>query len=425
MTEYLNETVFTWGATPLKFGPGAVDEIGWDLAQMGAQRVLIVTDPGIASTGVPQRVADAAKAGGLTVEVYDQVHVEPTDVSIQAAVDFAKESEWDGFIAVGGGSSIDTAKAINLMTTYPADLYDYVNKPIGQGKAPDGPLKPLVAVPTTAGTGSETTPVCIMDFLDLKVKAGISHPRLRPSMAVVDPLLTLSMPPEVTAASGMDVLCHALESYTAKPFDSFARHRPETRVAYCGSNPISDAWTEQALTLLARSFRKAVLNGGDLAARSDMMLAATFAGMGFGNAGVHIPHACAYPIAGRVKDYRPKNYPQDEALVPHGESVSLTAPAAFRFTFPTNPDKHLRAARILDPHAPEQHDPVDQLPFVLSSLMRDIGTPNGIGGVGYDESDISGLVDGTLKQERLLATAPRPVRGEDLSAIFAESIENW
>ncbi|OXM73044.1 iron-containing alcohol dehydrogenase [Amycolatopsis thermalba] len=425
MTEYLNETVFTWGATPLKFGAGAVDEIGWDLAQMGAERVLIVTDPGVAATGVPQRVADAAKAGGLTVEVYDQVHVEPTDASIQAAVDFAKQSEWDGFIAVGGGSSIDTAKAINLMTTYPADLYDYVNKPIGQGKAPAGPLKPLVAVPTTAGTGSETTPVCIMDFLDLKVKSGISHPRLRPSMAVVDPLLTLSMPPEVTAASGMDVLCHALESYTAKPFDSFARHRPETRVAYCGSNPISDAWTEQALTLLARSFRKAVLNGGDLAARTDMMLAATFAGMGFGNAGVHIPHACAYPIAGRVKEYRPKNYPQDEAMVPHGESVSLTAPAAFRFTFPTSPDKHLRAARILDPHAPQQRDPVDQLPFVLSSLMRDIGTPNGIGGVGYDESDIPDLVDGTLKQERLLATAPRPVRGEDLEAIFAQSIENW
>jgi len=425
MTEYLNETVFTWGATPLKFGAGAVDEIGWDLAQLGAQRVLIVTDPGVAATGVPQRVADAAKAGGLTVEVYDQVHVEPTDASIQAAVDFAAQSTWDGFIAVGGGSSIDTAKAVNLMTTYPADLYDYVNKPIGLGKAPDGPLKPLVAVPTTAGTGSETTPVCIMDFLGLKVKSGISHPRLRPSMAVVDPLLTLSMPPEVTAASGMDVLCHALESYTAKPYDSFARHRPETRVAYCGSNPISDAWTEQALTLLARSFRKAVLNGGDLAARTDMMLAATFAGMGFGNAGVHIPHACAYPIAGRVTEYRPANYPQHEAMVPHGESVSLTAPAAFRFTFPTNPDKHLRAARMLDPHAPEQRDAVDQLPSVLSALMRDIGTPNGIGAVGYAESDIGDLVDGALKQERLLAIAPRPVRGEDLESIFMRSIQNW
>ncbi|MFF5986816.1 hydroxyacid-oxoacid transhydrogenase [Prauserella flavalba] len=425
MTEYLNETVFTWGATPLKFGAGAVDEIGWDLAQLGAERVLIVTDPGVAATGVPQRVADAAKAGGLTVEVYDQVHVEPTDVSITEAVEFARQSSWDGFIGVGGGSSIDTAKAINLMTTYPADLFDYVNKPIGQGKAPAGPLKPLVAVPTTAGTGSETTPVCIMDFLGLKVKSGISHPRLRPSMAVVDPLLTLSMPPEVTAASGMDVLCHALESYTAKPYTSFARHKPENRVAYNGSNPISDAWTEQALHLLARSFRKAVLNGGDLEARTDMMLAATFAGMGFGNAGVHIPHACAYPIAGRVREYRPNNYPQEEALVPHGESVSLTAPAAFRFTYPTDPAKHVHAARILDPHAPRQSSEREQLPYVLSSLMRDIGIPNGIGGVGYGEGDIDALVEGTMQQQRLLAVAPRAVREEEIAAIFADSIENW
>ncbi|MBS1696532.1 MAG: iron-containing alcohol dehydrogenase [Actinobacteria bacterium] len=425
MTEYLNETVFTWGATPIKFGAGAVDEIGWDLSQLGAERVLIVTDPGIAATGLPQRVADAAKAGGLIVEIYDQVHVEPTDAGILAAVEFARQSQWDGFVGVGGGSSIDTAKAVNLLTTYPGDLYDYVNKPIGAGKAPPGPLKPLVAVPTTAGTGSETTPVCIMDFLELKVKSGISHPLLRPSMAVIDPLLTLSMPPEVTAASGMDVLCHALESFTAKPFESFARHRADTRVAYCGANPISDAWSLQALGLLARSFRKAVLNGGDLAARSDMMLAATFAGMGFGNAGVHIPHACAYPIAGRVREYRPKNYPQDEAMVPHGESVALTAPAAFRFTFATNPDKHVHAARLLDPRAADEADPVDALPAALASLMRDIGTPNGIGAVGYTERDIADLVDGTLKQQRLLAISPRPVRDEDLAAIFASSIQNW
>lgn len=425
MTEYVNETVFTWGATPLKFGAGAVDEIGHDLAQQGARRVLIVTDPAIAESGVPQRVADAARAGGLDVEIYDQVHVEPTDESVAAAVEFAQQSTWDGFIGVGGGSSIDTAKAINLMTTYPAELYEYVNAPIGDGKAPDGPLKPLVAVPTTAGTGSETTPVCIMDLLAHKVKSGISHPRLRPTMAVIDPLLTLPMPPEVTAASGMDVLCHALESYTAKPYHSFARHKPENRVAYCGSNPISDAWAEHSFTLISRSFRKAVLNGGDLEARTDMMLAATFAGMGFGNAGVHIPHACAYPIAGQVREYRPNNYPQDEALVPHGESVALTAPAAFEHTFAVNPERHLRAAELLDPSAPKTDEPAQQLPSLLSRLMRDIGTPNGISGVGFSESDIPTLVDGTLKQERLLAIAPRPVDGELLESVFSASLRNW
>ena len=425
MTEYQNETVFTWGATPLKFGAGAVDEIGHDLVQQGAQRVLILTDPGIVASGVPERVAEAARSSGLDVEVYDQVKVEPTDESVGAAVEFAQQSTWDGFVAVGGGSSIDTAKAVNLMTTWPADLYDYVNPPIGGGKAPDGPLKPLVAVPTTAGTGAETTPVCIMDLKRHKVKSGISHARLRPTMAVIDPLLTLPMPPEVTAACGMDVLCHALESYTAKPFHSFARHRPETRVAYCGANPISDAWAEQALGLLARSFRKAVLNGGDLQARTDMMLAATFAGMGFGNAGVHIPHACAYPLAGQVRSYRPGSYPQDEALLPHGESVSLTAPATFAYTFPTDPDRHLRAARMLDPVTPEPEEPAELLPSVLARLMRDIGIPNGIGGVGFEESDLSMLVEGTLKQERLLAIAPRQVDGEQLESIFRASLQNW
>lgn len=426
MTRYLNETVFTWGATPLKFGAGAVDEIGWDVAQLGARRVLIITDPGVAATSIPQRVADAAEAGGLTVGIYDGVHVEPTDRSIRDAAAFAAESTWDAFVGVGGGSAIDTAKAVNLLTTYPADLYDYVNEPIGLGKAPGGPLKPLVAVPTTAGTGSETTPVCVMDLLDLQVKSGISHARLRPNLAVIDPLLTLAMPPEVTAASGMDVLCHALESYTARPFHSFPRHTPDTRVAYNGSNPISDAWTEQALQLLARSLRKAVLNGGDLDARTDMMLAATFAGMGFGNAGVHVPHACAYPIAGRVREYRPTNYPQELALVPHGESVSLTAPAALRFTFPTDPAKHRRAADLLDPSAgAATDDDRERLPRALTSLMRDIGIPNGLRGVGYGEGDVGALVEGTLQQQRLLAVAPRTVHGEDVEAILAESLENW
>jgi hydroxyacid-oxoacid transhydrogenase len=425
MAELTTETVFTWGAPPLKFGVGATDELGYDLAQLGVERVLVVTDAGVAATGIPGRIADALNGAGLNAEVYDGVHVEPTDQSFREAVAFASEGDWDGFVAVGGGSSIDTAKAINLMTTHPGDVMEYVNKPVGEGKAPPGPLKPLVAVPTTAGTGSESTPVCVLDILGLRVKTGISHPRLRPTLAVVDPVVTLSLPPEVTAATGMDVLCHALESYTAKPYDTYPRKRPEERVAYCGSNPVSDAWSEHSLSLLSRSFRRAVLNSTDPHARHDMMLAATFAGMGFGNAGVHIPHACGYPIAGMVRDYRPAGYPPHEAMVPHGQSVSLTAPAAFRFTFTTDPDRHVFAARLLDPDVASRAEPREQLAAALISLMRDIGIPNGIGGVGYAEGDIPDLVEGTLKQQRLLSVAPRPVTGEDLADIFRQSILNW
>jgi alcohol dehydrogenase class IV len=420
------ETIFTWGAPPLKFGAGALDEIGFELSQYGVKRVLIITDSTISAAGVPQRISDLLRERGIDSEIYDGVHVEPTDDSMDKAAGYARgQGPWDGFVAVGGGSSIDTAKAVNLLTTDGGELMDYLNKPIGRAVAPKGQLKPLIAVPTTAGTGSESTAMCVLDVLSMRVKTGISHWRLRPTLAIVDPLLTLTLPPEVTASAGMDIVCHAVESYTARWYSSFDRKKPEERVTYCGANPVSDLWSERAMQLISGSFRTAVHEGSDLAARSNMMMAATFAGMGFGNAGVHIPHANAYPIAGMVKDFRPLGYPQDEPMVPHGMSVSLTAPEAFRFSFSSAPDRHLRAAEMLDPRADKLNDASEQLPAVLVSLMRDIGIPNGIGAVGFTESDIPDLVPGTMKQQRLLATAPRTPTEDDIADIFAKSIENW
>jgi alcohol dehydrogenase class IV len=420
------ESVFTYGAPQLKFGTGAADEIGSDLSRTGARRVLVVTDPGLAATGIPQRMADQMTGFGIEALVFDGVHVEPTDDSMRMAVDWARDhGPWDAIVAVGGGSSIDTAKAINLMTTNPGELMDYVNKPVGGGQAPVNPLLPLVAVPTTTGTGAESTTICVLDVLSLKVKTGISHARLRPTLAVIDPALTLTQPAGVTAASGMDILCHALESYTARPYTTYEKKRPEERVPYCGANPIADMWSEKALTLLAGSFRRAVRHGDDERARGEMAMAATFAGMGFGNAGVHIPHANAYPIAGRVKDFHPKDYPGDEPMVPHGMSVSLTAPEAFRFTFDAAPERHVRAAQLLAPNAGQPTDAREFLPTVLVDLMRDIGIPDGIGAVGYDEGDIPDLVDGTMKQQRLLATAPKDVTEDDIAGIFRRSLHLW
>ncbi len=420
------ESVFTYGAPALKFGPGASAEIGFDLGQYGARRVLVVTDPGVAATGAPRRIAEQLAGFGMEARVYDGVRVEPTDESLLAAVEHARASgPWDAFVAVGGGSSIDTAKAVNLLTTNPGELMDYVNAPVGGGLAPSRPLKPLVAVPTTTGTGSESTTICVLDVLDLKVKTGISHARLRPVLAVVDPDLTLSQPPEVTAASGMDILCHALESYTARPYTSYERKRPEERVPYCGSNPVADMWSERALQLLALSFRAAVRDGDDKEARARMALAATFAGLGFGNAGVHIPHANAYPIAGRVRDFRPEGYPGDEPMVPHGMAVALTAPEAFRFTFEAQPERHVRAAELLDPSAARPGDLAEFLPGVLARLMRDVGMPNGIGGVGYTEADVPALAEGAMRQQRLLTTAPRPVGEDDAAGILTRSLALW
>jgi alcohol dehydrogenase class IV len=421
------ETVFTYGAPALKFGRGSSEEIGHDLGQLGAdpvRRVLVVTDPGVAATGHPQRIADQIAATGPEVVVYDGAHVEPTDASLGEAIAFARDAgPWDAFVAVGGGSAIDTAKAVDLLTSNDGELLDYVNAPVGKGRAPTRPLKPLVAVPTTTGTGSESTTVCVLDVLAQQVKTGISHPRLRPTLAVVDPALTLTQPAGVTAACGMDILCHALESYTARPYTAYDRKAPEQRVPYCGANPIGDMWSERALGLLAGAFRAAVRDGADEDAREQMALAATFAGMGFGNAGVHIPHANAYPIAGRVRDFHPADYPAGHAMVPHGMAVSLTAPEAFRWTFEAAPERHLRAADLLAPG--HGHAGPDALPAVLRDLMRDIAIPNGLAAVGYGAGDVDDLVEGTMKQQRLLATAPREVRPEDAASILRRSLELW
>ena len=424
----MNETVFTYAAPALKFGRGAAREIGYDVRSWGARRVLLVTDQGVAATGHPAAVADALAAEGITVTTYDQAHVEPTDDSLTHAVGFARdEGPFDAVVAVGGGSSIDTAKAVALLVTNPGDLMDYVNAPVGKALAPTNDVLPLVAVPTTTGTGSESTTICVLDVLSLKVKTGISHPALRPRLAVVDPELSASQPAGVTAAAGMDILCHALESYTARWYADFDAKRPEQRVPYCGSNPIADMWSERAMSLLSGAFRRAVRGGTDEAdvalAREEMAMAATFAGLGFGNAGVHIPHANAYPIAGQVRDFRPADYPEDEPMVPHGMAVSLTAPEAFRFTFDAAPDRHLRAARLLDPAA-EGSGP-DVLPGVLATLMQDLGLPNGLAEVGYGEADVDSLVEGSLKQQRLLATAPKDVTADDLAAVVRGSMQHW
>jgi alcohol dehydrogenase class IV len=421
-----HETIFTYGAPALKYGPGASDEIGYDLTQFGAHRVLVITDPGVAATGWPRRIADGIAGYGLEAEVFDGVHIEPTDISMQKAIDFARGTgPWDAFVAVGGGSSIDTAKAANLLTSNTGELMDYVNAPVGSGRAPSAPLKPLVAVPTTTGTGSESTTVCVLDVLSLRVKTGISHLRLRPTLAVVDPRLTVTQPAAVTAASGMDVLCHAIESFTAKPYTEFDRKKPEERVPYCGANPMADMFAEQSLRLLSWALPAAVADGDNLRAREDMALAATFAGLGFGNAGVHIPHANAYPIAGQVRDFHPDGYPEDEPMVPHGMAVSLTAPAAFRFTYEAAPRRHERVARLLAPNLEWRGYGSEHLPALLLKLMREIGIPNGLGAVGYGESDVDDLVQGTLKQQRLLATAPRDASDDDLAAILRDSMVLW
>jgi hydroxyacid-oxoacid transhydrogenase len=417
-----HETVFTLEATPIKFGPGAAADAGWELKRLGVERAFLVTDPGVAATGHPDRVRTAIEAEGIEVVVYDRARVEPTLDSLQAAADAALEARVDGFVSVGGGSAMDTAKVANLVVTHPAPVMDYVNPPIGEGRKPPAPLQPHLAIPTTSGTGSEATTVAVLDIPDMKVKTGISHRYLRPSQAIVDPDLTRSLAAEVTSSTGLDVVCHAAESYISKPFD--ARPRPDTpddRPPYQGANPVADVWSAKALEYGGAYLRRAVAEADDVEARGRMMLAASMAGVGFGSAGVHIPHACAYPIAGLKHEYQPPGYPDDHPFVPHGHSVIVTAPAAFRFTYDADPERHHHVAELLNGGPVEDPGP-DTLPQILLRLMRDVGAPTGIGELGYGEDDIPQLAEGAMKQQRLLAVAPKEVTEEDLRRILQASL---
>lgn len=420
-----HETIFTMEATPLKYGEGASEEVGWELKQMEVGRVMLVTDPGVVEAGIAGRIRELIEAEGIEVEVWDKARVEPTADSLQEAADFAVDGEFDGFVAVGGGTSIDTTKVSDLIATHGGEIMDYVNPPVGDGKKPPGPLKPLLAVPTTAGTGAEATTVAILDIPEQQVKTGISHGYLRPQRGVVDPLLTTSLPPEVTSSCGLDVVCHAAESYLSKPYDEREKpDSPDERPPYQGANPIADIWSAKALEYGGKYLRRAVKDGEDVEARGAMMLGASLAGIGFGSAGVHIPHACAYPIAGLKHEYQPPGYPNDHSFVPHGWSVIVTAPAAFRFTYDAQPERHQQVAELLAGERIENADE-NTLPEILIQLMKDVGAPSGVRELGYEEDEIDDLVDGAMKQQRLLVVAPKEVTEDDLANIIRESIENW
>jgi hydroxyacid-oxoacid transhydrogenase len=371
---------------------------------------------------------EALQKEGIDPVLFDAVRIEPTDLSLKEAIRFAAQGGFDGYVAVGGGSSLDTAKAANLYSTYPADFLAYVNAPIGKGTPVPGPLKPMIGVPTTAGTGSETTGVVIFDFLEMEAKTGIAHRFLRPSLGVVDPNNTRTLPWVAAASTGFDVLVHALESYTNLPFDRReAPKDPSLRPAYQGSNPISDVWATRAIQIVSRYIERAVEDSADNEARSWMILASTFAGIGFGNAGLHLPHGMSYPVSGMVRDYVPEGYPPENPIIPHGMAVVLNAPAALRFTGPARPERHLEAARLMGADTSDVHreQAGDILARAVIDLMKKTNMPNGLAAVGYTEADLDRLVEGTLPQHRVTKLCPRPFTPEDLKRLFRESLEIW
>jgi hydroxyacid-oxoacid transhydrogenase len=423
------EIAFEMAVSSVRYGTGVTREVGMDLAELGVRRALVLTDPIVGKLPPLHTVLESLESSGVSQVVYDRVRVEPTDASFLDAIAFANDHDIDGFVAVGGGSTIDTAKAVNLYTSWPpGDFLDYVNPPIGKGLPIPGALKPLIAIPTTAGTGSETTGVSIFDLTRMHAKTGIANRRLKPTLGLLDPDNTRSMPAQVAASTGLDILSHAVESFTAMPFtDRSLPERPALRPAYQGSNPISDIWALQAMRMVARYLTRAVDDPSDDEARGNMLLAASYAGMGFGNAGVHLPHGMSYPVSGHVKSYRAPGYMTDHPLLPHGFSVILNAPAVFRFTACACPERHLQAAEALgaDVSRASREDAGKILAGRITWFMQRLKAPSGLHEIGYGSSDIPALVEGTLPQHRVTKLSPRPAGPDELGRMFEESMQIW
>ncbi len=422
------DTAFTIDASTLTFGAGCLREAGDQARALGLKRVGIYTDQGVKKLPPLGTVTGSLKAAGVDYEIYDEVRVEPTDESFKAAARFAVEGKFDGFFSIGGGSVMDTCKAANLYSTYPADFLTYVNAPVGGGQPVPGLLKPHIACPTTSGTGSEATGIAIFDLLAMKAKTGIQSRLLKPTTGLIDPEVTRTLPSTIVASTGFDAMSHALETLTDVSYAQRARPaRPGARPLSQGANPFSDMVAFEALRLVGKYLVRAVNDPADIEARAEMMYAGTLAGIAFGNAGCHLPHGMSYAVSGLVREYRAPHYPQHEPFVPHGMSVVLNAPSVYRFTASACPDRHLDAAQQLgaDMRGATAADAGEVLAGQIIKFMQATRFPGGLSSIGFSERDVDALVEGAWPQQRVIKNAPRAVSRDDLKELFRGAMAYW
>ncbi|CAL4096989.1 unnamed protein product, partial [Meganyctiphanes norvegica] len=424
----LTDYAFEMACSTVRYGPGVTKEIGQDVQALGAKKRYVITNKKVIKIYTFKTVMRNNSSNNRNDTIFKEMVAEEASVVFKKAIDFARAGGFDAYVAVGGGSVMDTCKAANLYASDPeADFLDYVNPPIGKGKPVTCSLSPLIAVPTTAGTGSETTGVAIFDYMPLKAKTGIANRALRPSLGIIDPLHTLLMPERVAAYSGFDVLCHALESFTAIPYNerSPCPEHPLLRPAYQGSNPISDVWALHALRVLAKYFKRSVYDAGDVEARSQMHLASCFAGVGFGNAGVHLCHGMSYPIAGNVKNFHPAEYELPHSVTSRGLAETATLTGIFTTLNCVFMRDHSQSVqlRIQDVPTIIHNSGGLVLADAVRELMVTMKVDNGLDSLGYTTEDIPALVKGTLPQHRVTKLAPREQSEEDLATLFENSMK--
>lgn len=419
---------FTVGMPTFTFGSGVLAEAGPNATELGLHRVALFTDRGLAGGEHVAKVKNSLAAAKIDTAVYDEVSIEPTDASLQAAARFAREARADGYVSVGGGSVMDTCKAANLYAAQPAEFMTYVNAPIGGGQRVPGPLKPHIACPTTSGTGSETTGIAIFTLASMNAKTGIISRRLTPTVALVDPDVTRTLPANVVASTGFDCMSHSLEAMTARLYPRrLSRAQGIERPVSQGANPFSDALALQALDTVGRFLVRAVHDARDAEARTEMMYAAMLSGIAFNASGCHLPHGLSYAVSGLIRDWHVDGYPAGKSLVPHGMAVVLNNPSVWRYTASAHPERHLRCARALgaDAHGAAASDAGDVLAGRIVELMRAAGMPNGLAALGFGDADLDALATGAEPQYRVIKNAPVDVDREAIKRLFREALRYW
>jgi len=402
----MDEVRNTWGFSICKelvFGRNAAHKVGKIIKRLGAKNPFFITDQGIREAGQLEKILTALEENGLKCEIFDQGEPEPSVEKVIECSELAKKGNYDVFLCVGGGSIIDLGKAVAVLVSHGNHPEDY----FGEGKVP-GPVLPIVAIPTTAGTGSEVSPSAVLTDTKANLKRGISDNKLRPTVAVVDPLLTLSCPPHLTAATGIDVLAHAIESYMAINF-AYLILPPaeEDTVLYHGSNVLTDCMAIQAIELVCHNLRVAVDQGQNVEARENMSMASVLAGMAFSNSGVTAVHAMAYPLGAITH-------------APHGVVNGLLLPYVMEYNVTVSSRRMAEIARVMGvkTQGTSERETAQSAVEEVYRLVQDIGLPSRMRDIGVKENDIRSMAEATMGVTRLLRNNPRRVTVDDLEQIF-------
>lgn len=394
----------------ITFGVGAADEIADVVTEYDATSVLVITDEGIAEAGVVNEATESLNSDSYTV--FDGVKPDPSLTVFEDALDKAAEVDPDFIVGLGGGSSMDVAKTTSVVHAHGGEILDYVAPPTGSGEQVPGAGIPTACIPTTAGTGSETSPVTVISLPNEDLKVGISSPYQRPNVALVDPALTVSLPPGPTASSGIDALSHAIEAYVTRRYN--AKPAPESRADrpdYNGRSVLTDQFARMAIRHIDNGLRDAVNNGHDLKARRNMSLGSLMAGVAFTNAGLGATHAIAM-AAGAIHH------------TPHGVTIALTLPEVMRFNATSAFDRYAEIAELLgeDLSGTSDDEAAEAAATAVEKLAADVGIEGGLSSLGIDEDDVEHLAERASTLQRLLAGNPRRITQNDLKVIIRRSL---